>query len=136
MVGQNVELERRNVGELKESKVNFEVMVERYGGRGRELQHCEEEIGRLSHVGAQVFRELESSEGENLMLKEDFKKLKEMTNSKVNELDSKLIGLERIKEHERENHVLENDTVEKELHLCFEDMDKDFKEKSRAIESR
>ena len=116
--------------------MGLEGLVERFGLRDRELGHVGSEVGRLEHVGAQVFRELEGSEGENLMLKEDFKKLKEMTNSKVNELDSKLIGLERIKEHERENHVLENDTVEKELNLCFEDMDKDFKEKSRAIESR
>lgn len=59
-----------------------------------------------------------------------------MGNQKVHELDSRLSGVIRIREHEKENNVLLSDTVEKELNLCLEDMEKDFREKVRMIENR
>lgn len=98
--------------------------------RGRREEEAKEEERRRREKEADTVRE------ENRKRREELVRLGEDINQKVAELDNKIGGVERLREHEQENSKFEIENIDSEFELVCAEMDKEYGERFKDIEVR
>lgn len=133
----NIDLERRNIEEIRDQKNNLDNQAQKHDEKAHLLHNVENEMARWTDYSTnEVFREFERNQSDNKLLKENFLQLRDMTNSRISELDSKLKGLEKMRDHEKDSYTITADTTDSEHSLIFDDLEKNFREVTRNIETK
>ena len=77
-----------------------------------------------------------TAEEDNKRQRETLLKFGEETNKQVSELDTKLNGVIRLREHEQDNSKFELESVDNEFALICTEMEKEFGDKFKDIEHK
>lgn len=72
---------------------------------------------------------------ENKRLIDELKGLGRNANEVISELDSKLNGIKRMREHEKSNFVFECENIKGEYQYILSEMESDFKAKTTRSEA-
>ena len=121
---------------MEEKKKTLSELTLQINERIGEFNHEEQKFQKLSHDFGVLKKDLNILQHDNINLKETLRSLGEQTNQEVNQMDSKIVGINRIRNHEKENFALAQQSVEKEVGICTNDMENEFKEKHRQLEMR
>ena len=123
----------RKLQDLEKKRVAIQDKVDRKTQQFQELE-------RKHNHEEDKFRELErlhsTAEEDNKRQREDLLRFGEETNKKVSELDTKLNGVIRLREHEEDNAKFELESVENEFALICTEMEKEFGDKFKDIEHK
>jgi hypothetical protein len=130
------EMQKRLLAELVENQKKSMAMQEKAVNRSNDLRKLEAEVDEIERAVEHTQRNHSNLKTHNTKLREDLINLGEETNGTINELDTKLNGILRLKDHEVENAKFEKDTADSEFTMICTEMDKDYGEKFKEIEEK
>lgn len=123
----------RRLGDLKKKR---DALLDQVQRKEKQYQDVERTVVAIEQDHKNFVQQNEAVQHENKVQREKLLEFGKDTNKAVSELDNKLNGVIRLKDHESENSKFEGEGVDNEFSLICAEMEKEYGERFKDIETK